>query len=271
MPYADPEKQKQYFREYVARKKAEGTYKTPVHREGYGNEYYHKNRDRILENRRKQNALKIEKLRDQRNAWARNNPEKVAEQRKRQRAKNGIIINQKLQEFLKQKRQGTELTNGQFHKRRYYERHAEQLKKKARDYEIEHPEKRKEACKRRYEKYRDHFREYLGRYGSRSPRRVAIYRKWDACGGLCYICGTHLELNDITVDHVYPAAKGGTNDIQNLMPAHKLCNIRKRDTLNYPCARRDLIKIAEHVQAIPRNLTAQVRPEWESRRMRTKK
>lgn len=131
-------------------------------------------------------------------------------------------------------------------------------------------ERRITQRKQRWIRYRDTFREFQNSYGIRTPRRLAIYRKWDACGELCYICGLHLAIDDIHVDHVIPVAKKGTNDIVNLMPAHKLCNIRKGDKLNFPLSRPDLIDAAKHIQAIPRNMTAQVRPEWESRRMRLK-
>lgn len=124
--------------------------------------------------------------------------------------------------------------------------------------------------KKRWQKYKETFKDFQNAYGTRSPRRVAIYRKWDACGELCYICGFHVELDEIHVDHIHPVAKGGTNDIGNLMPAHRLCNIRKKDRLDYPIVRRDLIAATAHIQAIPRNLAAQVRSEWESRKLRAR-
>lgn len=44
---------------------------------------------------------------------------------------------------------------------------------------------------------------------------------------ICYLCGNHLDLEDITVDHVKPIACGGTNAIENLKIACKECNVKK--------------------------------------------
>lgn len=41
---------------------------------------------------------------------------------------------------------------------------------------------------------------------------------------LCHLCG--LPGAD-TVDHIIPRAKGGTNDLRNLAPAHNQCNARR--------------------------------------------
>ena len=41
----------------------------------------------------------------------------------------------------------------------------------------------------------------------------------------CWLCGQLiLREADISVDHVIPRAKGGTNAETNLQPAHSLCN-----------------------------------------------
>jgi 5-methylcytosine-specific restriction endonuclease McrA len=33
----------------------------------------------------------------------------------------------------------------------------------------------------------------------------------------------------LTVDHFMPISKGGTDEMDNLRPAHWICNVRKRD------------------------------------------
>lgn len=43
-------------------------------------------------------------------------------------------------------------------------------------------------------------------------------------GHVCYLCG---KPGANTVDHVIPFIKGGTNDIENLRPAHEDCNEKK--------------------------------------------
>lgn len=106
----------------------------------------------------------------------------------------------------------------------------------------------------RYHLYRDFYREYQAEFNVKSPRRISIYRKWEACGQLCYICGEHLPFEDIEVEHVIPKAKGGTNDISNLMPAHRRCNCLKLDKLDYPIRRPDLIEACSHIQSVPRKI-----------------
>lgn len=47
--------------------------------------------------------------------------------------------------------------------------------------------------------------------------------------GICPICGKPVSKNNFTVDHWQPLAKGGTNAMNNLKPAHKRCNHHKGD------------------------------------------
>jgi 5-methylcytosine-specific restriction endonuclease McrA len=47
-------------------------------------------------------------------------------------------------------------------------------------------------------------------------------------GGHCAYCGDELSGN-FDIDHVHPRAKGGSNADDNLMPACKWCNNKKRD------------------------------------------
>lgn len=97
---------------------------------------------------------------------------------------------------------------------------------------------------REYYKTHPARREYLREWSTRSPRRKAIQTKWEVCGHLCYICGNRLERLEIVVDHVIPLAKGGSNDLNNLMPTHNRCNCRKNDRLDFPIVRPDLVGIA---------------------------
>jgi 5-methylcytosine-specific restriction endonuclease McrA len=44
----------------------------------------------------------------------------------------------------------------------------------------------------------------------------------------CHICGRPFtQRADITADHIVPVARGGSNDISNLSPAHLSCNSRR--------------------------------------------
>ncbi|MGA1256387.1 MAG: HNH endonuclease [Candidatus Nanopelagicaceae bacterium] len=46
--------------------------------------------------------------------------------------------------------------------------------------------------------------------------------------GECWYCGSHVGI-DFVVEHAIPVSKGGTNDIDNLLPACRACNSEKRD------------------------------------------
>lgn len=48
--------------------------------------------------------------------------------------------------------------------------------------------------------------------------------KFSTCGNVCYYCG---RAGRLTVDHMIPLKRGGTNDIANIVPACRSCNSRK--------------------------------------------
>lgn len=45
--------------------------------------------------------------------------------------------------------------------------------------------------------------------------------------GLCVYCGCDLTTKTMTVDHVIPRARGGRNELSNLVPSCAPCNSRK--------------------------------------------
>lgn len=53
----------------------------------------------------------------------------------------------------------------------------------------------------------------------------------DRQGGLCAYCGRHRNIKYMTVDHIIPLSKGGTDDIDNLQCTCKMCNYLKGDML----------------------------------------
>lgn len=59
-------------------------------------------------------------------------------------------------------------------------------------------------------------------------KRDQVYEK---SMGRCEICGKHLTIDDFTVDHIVPLAKGGTNSIENLQCTCDICNRLKQDIL----------------------------------------
>lgn len=49
--------------------------------------------------------------------------------------------------------------------------------------------------------------------------------------GKCAYCGRHRNHKYMTVDHIIPLSKGGTNDIGNLQCVCKKCNSLKDDMM----------------------------------------
>lgn len=49
-------------------------------------------------------------------------------------------------------------------------------------------------------------------------------------GSLCHLCLKSIETQEeYSVDHIIPRSKGGTNDLDNLRPAHRKCNYSRSD------------------------------------------
>jgi 5-methylcytosine-specific restriction endonuclease McrA len=46
--------------------------------------------------------------------------------------------------------------------------------------------------------------------------------------GECYYCHASASPADLTMDHIVPLAKGGRSTKDNLVPACKLCNTKKK-------------------------------------------
>lgn len=52
-------------------------------------------------------------------------------------------------------------------------------------------------------------------------------------GQVCHICEGNVAMENLTIDHVVPLAKGGAHIFDNLAVAHWFCNSRKNDKLNW--------------------------------------
>lgn len=72
----------------------------------------------------------------------------------------------------------------------------------------------------------DPYKERLGLSKGKWRRLREIV--FDRDGRECSYCGA---TEDLSVDHVVPLSRGGTNDPENLTPACKPCNSSKRDKL----------------------------------------
>ena len=51
---------------------------------------------------------------------------------------------------------------------------------------------------------------------------------WNKTDGHCYYCGDQLKpWETFSIDHVIPKSKGGTDELDNLVPSCRRCNSRK--------------------------------------------
>lgn len=54
--------------------------------------------------------------------------------------------------------------------------------------------------------------------------RQAVFAK---CGGKCAYCGQDITIKSFQVDHVNPQFRGGSDDMDNLLPSCRKCNNHK--------------------------------------------
>lgn len=95
-----------------------------------------------------------------------------------------------------------------------------------------HPSCSKEAESARYRI------KTVKRQKNTNPYRISHEQVVREYGDNCHICQKTIDLElarthryGLTVDHVIPVSKGGTDDMSNLRPAHWICNIIKSDKM----------------------------------------
>jgi 5-methylcytosine-specific restriction endonuclease McrA len=67
---------------------------------------------------------------------------------------------------------------------------------------------------------------------------------WEKSQGRCWYCGKQCNpFTDMHIDHIRARAKGGSDDIDNLVIACVACNIEKRDLYVYEFRRKHFAHI----------------------------
>ncbi len=65
------------------------------------------------------------------------------------------------------------------------------------------------------------------RQKARKLRQTRWWRK-KCARGICYYCGRRFKPSELTMDHLIPLARGGRSVRDNLVPACKECNTKKK-------------------------------------------
>ena len=148
----------------------------------------------------------------------------------------------------------------------WYQRNKERAKPRIRTWKKENPERVKASNSRSYVKHKDerlaagkrwrqnHLEYYrvraldfyrknsteskLRNHERRTRRRALLVdagsfsvAEWRAkvrsCENKCYYCHVRLTRRSETVDHMIPISRGGSNTVENVVPACLRCNLRK--------------------------------------------
>lgn len=60
-------------------------------------------------------------------------------------------------------------------------------------------------------------------------KRLQLYRNLVSVYGFCpcFVCGLQVELEDATIEHVIPIARGGRRGPRNCSISHAVCNMKR--------------------------------------------
>lgn len=110
----------------------------------------------------------------------------------------------------------------------YYRKNAERIKERVASYSANNPHVKQESDNRRR----------AIKYATRTEM-FTVEQVLELYGSNCHICNDPIDLTNsgrpgypnwklaLHLDHVIPLSKGGTNTLDNVKPAHAICNLRK--------------------------------------------
>ena len=179
--------------------------------------------------------------------WAQENPEKTTNSRKKWFEGNEIkrkeCANKYYHKNKKKSKEYREINKEKISKKRkkHYndnkekikkqrEKNKESLSKKSREYYKKNKEKVKENNKKWIKENRDHksMLTHLRREKEKKTKgfsdKIESFKIRMEEIGECVFCGSK---ENITIDHLIPISKGGSNEINNLFPACRSCNSSK--------------------------------------------
>ena len=114
------------------------------------------------------------------------------------------------------------------------------------EYRKRNPDYKKNYHKDNPEQSRQHARRRRARLRGVESQSYTESEVLDLYGFSCHLCGDLIDLDaprmqgkdgwekGLHLDHLIPISAGGTNTIENIRPAHALCNLRKGIQWNTP-------------------------------------
>lgn len=132
------------------------------------------------------------------------------------------------------------------HNKRYYAEHRDAEKVRSTIYQQAHPEQARATNIRAKKRYRQTANGRAAAIRCTQKRRrlnvgAIDWKAWERKRrriGKCVLCSATDKA--LTIDHIIPVSKGGTNDTRNLQPLCQPCNSRKSTTI-YPGSQLILI------------------------------
>jgi 5-methylcytosine-specific restriction endonuclease McrA len=221
MPFKDAEKRRAYHRAYIKK-------------------WAKKNKARAYAHTKKWRSRNRERFNAKLYAWRKANPEKAKAMQDRWYKKHGrkYYAKNRTKRRVAQKRcyakeRLLNLEQQKARRRRYYHQHKHEINTAIARDRAQNPEKYHEIDTRRWKEDRDrrtlhNFIQRAKRYNVRlyctASEWLALLKKFEF---KCFYCATILTKQTRTLDHKLPLSRGGTNEIENLVPACRRCNHRK--------------------------------------------
>lgn len=130
-------------------------------------------------------------------------------------------------------------------KRQYYAKNRDQILAKVKRHTIENYDNVLEYHRKHYEKNSDKIKANVALYRQANPEKKKhlenkrrakkfenggshtldeLIEKFEQLGNVCFYCGKGGKL---TIDHDIPLSRGGTDNIENILPACRSCNSKK--------------------------------------------
>lgn len=127
-----------------------------------------------------------------------------------------------------------------FSRKKHYEDNTNKILLKNKDYRIKQNREIINAYARKYNvSEKGRLNKTLNRIMRRTLNKKypltneKLQKIMEKTNSTCYYCPTPLDENNFTIDHLKPVSKGGTNHLNNLVPACRGCNFSKQDMASY--------------------------------------